>query len=893
MTPERWQRISAVCHDALMCPEAERPDFLDRECDADLRSDVEELLQQDALAEDERFLTRFSSRDPASSNGAAVRPEALPRLPRRLGPYEIREQIGAGGMGSVFRAVRVDDYRQEVAIKFLKQGLESNDAVRRFHMERQVLASLNHPNIARLLDGGASEGLPYLVMEYIAGQSLDHYCDRNELPLEDRLKLFVSICRAVDYAHQRMIVHRDLKPSNILVAEDGTPKITDFGLAKQATSPEKTVVDSPTNTGAVFGTPNYMAPEQASGQAKLATPATDVYSLGAVLYELLTGRPPHRGESPVKTILLVLHEEPVPPRRLHPGLPRDVETICLKCLRKETSARYASAAAIADDIERFYSGRPIHARPVGPVSRSVRWCRRRPVVAGLLALLFVVFAGALTGIISLWVLAERRAVALERQKDELERQKQVAARQRDQARLAVDDMYTNVADGWLAAEPQMQELQYKFLSKALAYYQTLAAEDEIDPTIRHKTAEAYYRIGIIQSKLGAEPSQTLESFQRAISHWEQLTAEFPKDPKYPLALFHSYKMLQTTLPDAARQTTYYAELLVDRFPEEPKHWDILANHCSTLGHLATGRGEVEDAERYFKRGLEVAETVSANHPDRPFFKKNIGTNSRGLGSLYYAVDRSAEAETYLRRAVRVAMELTENPGTEFSRADAKNGLRLELAQYRGNLASALTQLEKFSEAEDLLRQALDAITILARDHPKLYGYSFQLACTQIQLGELYLTAKRPAEARDYYVRSRKTLEEMLEKFPGVAYATKSHVSNLLCTCPIPELRDEKRAVELARDVMVHSGRNPGSCRGLGVALYRAGNWTESIAELEDARDGSAYADVESGLYLAMAYHKLGDKDKARACFDAAVRRMTIPHKKSLGLLRDEAARLLE
>jgi tetratricopeptide (TPR) repeat protein len=315
---------------------------------------------------------------------------------RRIGPYRIEQRLGSGGMGSVYRALREDAYRQQVAVKVIRPGLDSDDLLHRFRTERQVLAELQHPHIARLLDGGSTDdGRPYFVMEYIDGEPLDRYCDRHQLSSRERLRLLQAVCAAVQHAHERGVVHRDLKPGNVLVTADGTAKVTDFGLAKRLASDAAEA--SPTQTGTVLGTPSYMAPEQAGGKRAEVGAAADVYALGAILYELLTGRPPFRAETPLDTLLQVLHDEPVPPSRLHPKLPRDLETICLKCLQKHPTQRYASVTALAEDVRRFLEGEPIRARPVGAVERLWRWCRRRPglTAAAACALLALAVAGLL------------------------------------------------------------------------------------------------------------------------------------------------------------------------------------------------------------------------------------------------------------------------------------------------------------------------------------------------------------------------------------------------------------------------------------------------------------------------------------------------------------------
>jgi tetratricopeptide (TPR) repeat protein len=415
-----------------MVPDPERPDLL---CELILLEvDYRRLAGDHPQAEE--FLTRFPSLDRAWLGGvlagavssttdfATLPAETEPGdalLGCRIGPYLIQERVGSGGMGSVYRALRQDAYQQQVALKVIRPGLDSDEILRRFHTERQVLAELQHPHIARLLDGGATDdGRPYFVMEYIEGEPLDGYCDRHQLGTRERLRLFQLVCEAVQHAHQRQVLHRDLKPGNVLVTADGTPKVMDFGLAKRLDGPP---VSSPgaeqTPSGAILGTPSYMAPEQAGGVTRQVGPAVDVYALGAILYELLTGRPPFLAGTPLDTLLQVLSEEPVPPSRLQPKLPRDLETICLKCLHKEPGRRYASVADLAEDVRRFLGGEPIRARPVGTAERLWRWCRRKPAltaaaVLALLALGVAAFFAHQAHLIEEQLRAEKRQYAEEK-----------------------------------------------------------------------------------------------------------------------------------------------------------------------------------------------------------------------------------------------------------------------------------------------------------------------------------------------------------------------------------------------------------------------------------------------------------------------------------------------
>jgi serine/threonine-protein kinase len=362
-----------------------------------------------------------------SSADQGAKPSATPpegKLPQIPG-YEVERELGRGGMGIVYRAWH-QRLNRAVALKMLLAGPTARpEELKRFLREAQAVAGLRHPNIVQVHDVGEVDGRPYFTMELIEGGNLDQRIRGNPQPPGEAAALLATLAQATQAAHQSGIVHRDLKPSNILLSDEGrvtsdersitpspldtrhlslvTPKITDFGLARRLDGE-----GGLTLSGAPMGTPSYMAPEQAAGDSKAIGPTTDVYSLGAILYELLTGRPPFRADSAAATLQQVMADDPVPPARLNPRVPRDLDTICLKCLRKEPHRRYASAAALADDLRRFERGEPIAARPTGAVERGVRWVRRRPALAAAVAAGLLLAVGLTVTV--LWWYGQRTAL---------------------------------------------------------------------------------------------------------------------------------------------------------------------------------------------------------------------------------------------------------------------------------------------------------------------------------------------------------------------------------------------------------------------------------------------------------------------------------------------------
>jgi serine/threonine protein kinase len=330
-------------------------------------------------------------------------------------------------MGVVYKA-RDHALKRLVALKMILAGGHAGAReLGRFRAEAEAVARPQHPNIVQVFEVGEADGHPYFALEFCSGGSLADEFKGTPQPPAAAARLVETLARAMDAAHRAGVVHRDLKPANVLLAPDGTPKVTDFGLAKRLDEAGQTA------SGAVMGTPSYMAPEQAGGRGKQVGPAADVYALGAMLYELLTGRPPVKGPTALDTVLQVVADEPVPASRLQPKVPRDLETICLQCLEKEPGKRYASALDLAEDLHCFQVGEPVRARPVSPLGRAVKWARRRPVVAGLLAAIVLLVGAGLAGVGWAYGLALLERDNARREKDRAEKGEIRARAERDRA----------------------------------------------------------------------------------------------------------------------------------------------------------------------------------------------------------------------------------------------------------------------------------------------------------------------------------------------------------------------------------------------------------------------------------------------------------------------------
>jgi tetratricopeptide (TPR) repeat protein/tRNA A-37 threonylcarbamoyl transferase component Bud32 len=641
----------------------------------------------------------------------ATDPPGAVEAPPPPGPpgYELLGELGRGGMGVVYKA-RDGKLNRVVALKMVLAGRHATpDELERFQAEAEAVAALRHPNVVQVYEVGRHDGLPFFTLEFVPGGALAARLKGQALPPLDAARLVEAVARGVQAAHERNIIHRDLKPANVLLEEGPetppgrcTPRVTDFGLARRVEGAGRT------QTGAVLGTPSYMAPEQAAGKGKEAGPAADVYALGAVLYECLTGRPPFSGLTPLETLAQVLDREPVAVRALQPGVPRDLETVCLMCLHKDPKRRYAGARELADDLGRFVQGKPILARPVGVLERGWLWCRRNPAVASLLAAVFVsLLAGAATA----WALAlrERDARTQAEQAEQKERKRAETEREaRRDAQQAVNDMYTRVAEKWLAQEAQLEEVQREFLEKALRFYERMAASEDSSPEIRREAGRAARRAAEIQDKLGDHGAADA-SYRRSESILESLgdddlaRAELAgTENSYGLYLWDQGKR-----PDKALQRALdIGQELADRRPALVHLRATVAATHSRFGLIHAARGQFKEAESSHLRAIAIANKSSNN----PTHRANQARGHNNLTNVYRQVGRFRDADTASARAVEIMAALA----AEFPRDPA---YRLTLAFSLSERATLLTLLGKRKDAEELLRQATDVADRLTADFP--------------------------------------------------------------------------------------------------------------------------------------------------------------------------------
>jgi serine/threonine protein kinase/tetratricopeptide (TPR) repeat protein len=655
---------------------------------------------------------------------------ALPSAVLRIGPYKVLRTLGHGGMGTVYLAARADDqYQKRVAIKVIRGGALSEDTVRHFRRERQILASLDHPNVGKLLDGGTTdEGLPYIVMDYIEGQPIDRYCDGNRVATAERLTLFRSVCAAVQYAHRNLVVHRDIKPSNVLVTMEGVPKLLDFGVAKLL-NPEISG-EALTATGLAM-TPEYASPEQARGEP--ITTASDVYSLGVLLYELLTGRRPYRLKSrqAVDVLRAVCEEEPerpstavgrterlpdtaappstsvtpeavsqarsATPEKLQRRLRGDLDNIVMMALRKEPQRRYPSVEALSEDIRRHLEGLPVTARTSTFAYRTAKFTRRNAgPVAAIAAIVILILSFGTTTIL------QSKRVVLERDQ---------AAKERDKAQKIADFM----VDLFRVSEPNRAKgatvTAREILDRGAAKIATgLKDQPETRASLLHTIGSVYTALGMYDEARSAV-EEALQSRRRMFNGDNG-------DVARSLSLLATVRRRQGDIEGA--ETLDREALAIRRRLFGEDHPDV-ADSLNDLALILSEKGEVQEAEQLNRQALAIRRrSFGSDHPRVLDSLNNLAIDLARKGN-------SAEAEGMFREVLEARRRRSGNETTGVAYA-------LE------NLAHALSMQGKYTAAEPLYREALGLKRRLLGDR------NDEVAEALSGLAALLLATHRPEEA---------------------------------------------------------------------------------------------------------------------------------------------------
>jgi eukaryotic-like serine/threonine-protein kinase len=646
VTSERWKEVETLLERACELGDTARAEFLQTIHDDELRREVESLLQSHTVPG-----ASLEQPDHFYSSGSFEHFSAGQIIDR----YRIIREIGRGGMGAVFLAERADDqYRKQVAIKLIKRGTDTESVLRHFRNERQILAGFDHPNIARLLDGGATEdGLPYFVMEYIEGLPIDEYCNRHALSIAERLKLFREVCGAVSYAHRHLVIHRDIKRSNILITADGVPKLLDFGIAKilqEGDTPEPFA----TMTGMRPMTPEYASPEQVRGEAM--TTASDVYSLGVVLYDLLTGQLPYRftSQSPVDVARAITETPPTRPSTAvaeqqenqksenassaltgnQKSLRGDLDNIVLMALRKEPERRYQSVDQFSDDIQRHLDQRPVIARKDTMGYRASKFVRRNRTAFAAATLLLLSLIG---GII---------ATAHEAHHARVEEVQAKAAQARAERRFNdVRNLAHTVLFDYhdaIKSLPGATKVRERLVKDALTYLDSLAAEAHGDPALQRELAAGYERVGDVRGGLRSgnlgDTAGAVDSFTKALRIREALVALKPNDARArrDLAGAHSdlgLCLMMTEAKSGAEHLKKARALLIDLSREQPADEslkDELATTLVSLGSALQRAGDVSGALEQYRAAVSIPEGLVRAKPHDKTFRLLQLTAQEGL-----------------------------------------------------------------------------------------------------------------------------------------------------------------------------------------------------------------------------------------------------------------------
>jgi serine/threonine protein kinase len=892
MNPERWRQVREVFEQAVAIDKAQRPPYLDRACgtDRELRDEVESLLRYETRAGGD-FL-----RTPAVDILESMPLGADGRVGQRVGVYELLEQIGHGGMGEIYRARRVDgQYEKEVAVKLVRGGFDTSLLLERFRHERQILATLDHPNIARLLDGGTTDsGVPYLVMELIDGTPMDRYCDEHHLSVSERLAMFRQVCAAVHYAHQRLVVHRDLKPGNILVTEDGVPKLLDFGIAK--------ILDSPTGGETTLLhplTPEYASPEQVRGE--MITTATDVYSLGVVLYQLLTGHSPYgvdkhsptglaraitdrEPERPSNAVLRNESEAPQPdwrqrgeesPVKLRRRLRGDLDTIVLKALRKEPQRRYSSVEQLSEDVRRELEGLPVTARKGSWNYRTGKFLRRHKI--GMTAAALVALA-IVSGVVA--TVREARIAAANAQR---------AERRFNDVRKLANSLIFEIHDS-IVHLPGATPSRKLLLDRAVEYLDKLSQDANEDVDLERELAWGYQRLATVQgdttqSNLGQVNAAEVSN-KKAMALFEAVATANPQNvsDQLNLAMAYRWRAFFDIYEPAGRAEIGRALAVTD--PLVHDHGDNIdvkaerAQEYMTLADIQDAMGDRLQSIESYRRVRDLRQEILGAAPDYP-------GNRQGLAKvtvlLAHETGRFASREEALRLINEGIADLEtlvkaagDDPGVirELSAAEGRRG-EVELMQ--GDIAAARNDYHRS-------RQLIDR---LAKLDPKNQMLQSDVWVTEFQDGRALATAGRNAEALTVLERAFQGylalhLEADVGPGPGAmqawigeAEASTHHMTEALKNY-------EKAAAGLAEDQARYDDARCDLAMvetKIGNVLVKMGKMQEAAAAYKKALDTAnlpvslAHMDIPAIYAAADAYTGLGQvaAAQARVTPDAALR----------------------
>ncbi len=746
--------------------------------------------------------------------------------------YEIVGELGRGGMGVVYKA-RQAKIGRVVALKMVLAGAHaSQEELARFLIEAQAVGHLQHPNIVQIHEVGEHEGLPYFSLEYVDGGNLRQKMGGKPQPVRDAAEMVELLALAMGSAHDHGVIHRDLKPANVLLTSDGLPKITDFGLAKRLEGDS-----NQTKSGTLMGTPHYMAPEQARGHVSEIGPLVDVYALGVILYEMLTGRTPFVGASIMDTLNQVQTLEPVPPSQLQPKVPVDLETICLKCLQKERHKRYASAEALAQDLHRYLKGEPIEARPVGQLERLWRWCRRNPKVASLTAAVFALLATvAVTSSVLLVKIAQEKAET-EKERKAAEDARDLAQRNEyaakaaeklaldnaqmaaEQSRLAVDTLYGVVTkvQQQLRSTPANQKLRQELLSDAFAGLEKVVS-GKSSPLLNRTRGLAHQHMGDISRELGRteEALRQYQAFQKII---ESMAADDPDNQvnQWNLAVVNEKlgDVSHLLAAEGAIAREYYRKSLalwqaLDKGPitaaevKPEKVKESLSVLLSKQASLALALGDPAEAWRHYQDFLQARlgrtfaspkEALAARRADAKKAPFNVASTLR-LGDFAFHLGDLETCRGWYEEGRRAAAEaVKKTPETAAAKQD--------LAAATAVLGDLELQIGEASKAHALYVEAHALYEQLLKENPANVLAQRAVAQSHYRLGAAFQRLGGPLEADKHYHACLKLRQTRAKEDPRNA---RNQIGVMLV---LARLVQHLEAVELAEKLRASAPQDPG------------------------------------------------------------------------------------
>jgi tetratricopeptide (TPR) repeat protein/predicted Ser/Thr protein kinase len=839
---ERWLRIDRILQPAFDLPVAEREAYLDAACagDTDLRREVESLLAADEEADDFLVEPVFKLAAPDRSVAAG----------HRIGAYRVVRELGRGGMGAVYLAERADNqFEQQVAIKLVKRGMDTDEIVRRFRHERQILASLDHPNIARLFDGGSTEdGRPYFVMEYVAGRPLLEYCDQRRLDTTERLKLFLQVCAAVQHAHNNFVVHRDIKPSNILITGGGEVKLLDFGIAKLLNAEEAGLTSA---IGQRPMTPEYASPEQACGQN--LTTASDVYALGVVLYELLTGHRPYQVNRATneEVVRVICHQEPERPSvvvsdapdKLRRRLSGDLDNIVLTALRKEPERRYQSAAQLAEDIQRHLKGQPVAARPNTLGYRTGKFIRRNKTAVAAAALILLSLLGGMAATMRQMLVArdERDRAEAQRLRAENEQMRAEAQRLRaenEQARAEREQAHA------------VEALALARRAEAQAQVERARAVRRFNDVRKLANTMLFEFHDAIKNLAGSLPAQEL-LVKRALEYLDSLAREASGDASLQRELAAGYDkvgdlqgMTATSggLGDTAaalrsyRKALAIRQALVAANPANTSHRLELALSFRNLGESQRLNWQREQSVESYRRAISILEPLLEGEPQNLAVRQELLFLYQRISQALRILREEAGARQYDEKAQTLSERLPEEaqvkPFAPRYAVVAKMMARSARQRQKGDREGALESYQ----------QVIALAGVEAAKNPGDVIYQRHLAYSHSLAGELLAEKGKVAEAMEHHRQSLAILEALSAKDPTNAVASNSVTSPLVKMAALLEqtgdlrraLEHYRQAAALREELMAKDPHNPGRKRSLAGLHLRISDLSLATGDRAEA-----------------------------------------------------------